>query len=543
MRCERCGADLPKGASVCPTCGASVTKTELGDGENGRAAIPRHFGPTQAVVTQSLEDDPDSGDESSAVDGEGIPSWRINTLSHNNLGRDVRPRKSSSAKHSEDKPMNHRHQPRKHRRVWYWAIAVAICAVALVAAVVVLGTYELELWGGKTVPAVIGINQNEATKAVEAKGLSVQVESRPSDSGVGYVLETEPGVGSRVEAGGTVKLIVSANRTVPAVTGMTLDDARAALDDMGAQNVHITYDSSNQAAESTVLSVSPAEGSVFTSSDEITLVVAQAPTVPDVTGQSESEAVKSLGQAGLTADVNYERDMTAKAGTVLSESPRAGQRAGNDGVVQLTIANPNPTDYLHLLEYFSSTSGDLPTWLGTQGFALKVGYRNGGDRAVESFANEAGDEVTFTSTPWLAAGDQPDGSDAEDVITKGAFYDGLRVTVCEDESPEAGATQVSTQQLMSTCGFTGEVDSCSQADITMPAGLRSPRANFYCVSGESGDYVWTVLVKSTSGTKTEAVCTAGPKSLYEAQDLSQYGNSICDFVAYQEMFGSTSTTS
>lgn len=507
-----------------------------------RSAHARHLAPSEDIVTQSLEDDPDTGDESAAVSGEEMPSWRIHTLKSNSLGSEAAPRRSTRVKHSEERPVDARQRPRKHRRVWYWAIVVAVFAVLLVGAAAAAGTYELELWGGKTVPAVVGTTQAQATQAIESKGLAVEVESRPSDSGVGYVLETEPAVGSRVDEGGTVKLVVSANRTVPAVTGMSLDEARAALDDMGADNVHITYDSSNDEAESTVLSVTPAEGSVFTSSDEITLVVAQAPTVPDVIGESEADAMKALGDVGLTASVSYVRDTTAQAaGSVLSSSPVAGQRAGSDGVVQLTVASPNPTDYLHLLEYFSSSSGTLPAWLESQGFELEVGYRNGGDRATESFSNSAGDVVTFTSQPWATSVEQREDTEPEDVITTGAFYDGLRVTVSEAESPTAGATQVSTQQLVESCGFTGQTDSCSQADITMPAALQSPRANFYCVSGEVGDYTWTILVRSTSGSKTQAVVTAAPTSLYEAQDLSGYGNSVCDYMAYQEMYASTSS--
>lgn len=549
MKCEQCGAELPEGAESCPSCGAPVSRSsDASPSEVVGRLRPRHFAQTVPspaddgrfdLVAQSLEDDPDSGDESSAVGGGQIPHGRIDTLKHSSLGGETAPRRSRRVKHSEDKPQDAHHQPRKHRRIWYWGIAVAIVLGLLVVGAVVAGTYELELWGGKSVPAVIGTSQTQATQAIEAKGLVVQVESRPSDSGVGYVLETDPAVGTRVEDGGTVKLIVSENRTVPEVVGTTLDEARAALEQMGAENVRITYDSSNSAPESTVLSVDPAEGSVFTSGDEITLVVAQAPTVPDVEGQSEADAVKALGTAGLTADVSYVRDESAKAGTVVRSSPAAGQRAGEDGVVRLTVASPNPTDYKHLLEYFSSDSGTLPAWLESQGFSLGAGYRNGGDRATEYFTNDAGDTIAFTSLPWSSEIDATEGT--EDVITKGAFWDGLRMTLSESDSPEAGATQVATSQLMDECGFSGQTDACSQADLVAPTGLQAISANFYCVSGESGDYVWTVLVRSTTDSKTEAVCTAAPKALYEQQDLSQYGNSICDFVAYQEMFVNASS--
>lgn len=426
------------------------------------------------------------------------------------------------------------------RHVRARAVVAALVAVAFVGLAAAAGTYELELWGGKTVPSVRGIAETRAVQEVQAKGLRVEIEERPSDSGIGYVLATEPDAGSRVEEGGTVKLVVSANRTVPALVGLTIDEARKALDDMGAQNVRVTYDSSRDEAEGTVLSVDPAEGTVITSSDEVRLVVAQAPVVPDVVGKSESDATETLDAAGLTAQVSYVRQGSGERGTVLSTSPEAGQVAGDDGIVTLTVVNPYPTDFRHLLEYFSSEAGELPQWLVKRcGFDLKVGYKSSDNHAVEQLADSSGNVVTFTAQPWTATVTQPEGTEARDVITSGAFYDGIRLQIPEAQSPDAGATQVSAQEVIEECGFGSATDSCTQADITKP-GITSPSANFYCASGEAGSYAWAVLVESTSDTRTRAVCVAAPKELFEEQDLSQCGGSVCDFVAYHEMYGKRS---
>lgn len=516
MRCPRCAAEIPRGARECPYCGAPLDGTQV-----------------RGVVTHPAVADPDSDEESPAPRA-AVPG-RMGTLTRNVLAREVAPRRSGKVRHAEDKPLDGQRRPRKHRRVWYWALLAALFVVLAVAGAVAAGSYALELWGGKSVPSVIGETQARATDAIQAKGLQVEVESRPSDSGDGHVLECDPPAGSRVQEGGTVKLVVSANRVVPDVTGLSLDEARSALSDQGAQNVHVVYDSSNDEPESTVLGVNPQAGSVFMADDQITLTVAQAPVVPDVVGKTEADAIAALGKAALTGRVVYVGGTEAQRGTVVSTSPAAGATAGDDGVVQLNVANPNPTDYRHLLEYFSCSTNTLPAWLENQGFSLQVGYKAGSDRAFESFENDAGDTVGFTSQPWAALG-QKEGSEPQDVLTPGAFYDGLRLTIPESESPETGATQVTAKTIADACGFGDASDSCTQADITSANALKAPKANFYCASGESGTYVWTVLVRSTTGSKTEAVCTAAPKELYESQDLSGYGNSICDFVAYQEMY-------
>lgn len=428
----------------------------------------------------------------------------------------------------------------ERRRVRARAIVAAIVAAAFVALAAAAGTYELELWGGRSVPSVKGIAEARATQEIQAKGLSVVIEQRPSDSGIGYVLDTEPASGKRVPEGGTVKLIVSANRTVPDLTGMSLDAARDALDDIGAQNVRVTYDSSRDEAEGTVLSVTPAEGTIITASDEVQLVVAQAPVVPDVVGKTEDDALEALDEVALTAEITYVQGSKDERGKVLSSVPAAGKVAGDDGVVQLTVVNPNPTDPHHLLEYFASETGGLPKWLMGQGYELTVGYKVSDNHAVERFEDSAGGTVTFTGTPWESEVTQSEDTEVQDVITSGAFYDGLRLEIPELQCPDSGATQVSTQKVIEACGFGEASDACTQADITKPTGISSPRANFYCASGTQDSYTWVVLVESTSGTKTRAVCLAAPTDVFERQTLSDYGDSVCDFVAYQEMYGGRS---
>lgn len=423
------------------------------------------------------------------------------------------------------------------RHVRARAVIAALAIVAFLCLAAAAGTYELELWGGKTVPSVKGLSEAHAVQQIEAKGLQVQVEEQPSDSGIGYVLSCDPGEGSRVQDGGTVKLVVSANRTVPDLEGQSLDAARKALADEGAQNVKVTYDSSRSEAEGTVLSVSPAAGTVITTGDEVDLVVAQAPVVPDVVGKSEDEALKALDAVSLTANVSYVQRDGQKKGTVLSSSPAAGKTAGDDGVVTLSVVNPYPTDVNHLLEYFSSEAGKLPQWLENQGFELKVGYKSADNHAVEQLAADDGTTVTFTPTPWASKVSQQEGSDPADVISAGAFYDGLRLELPEDKSPDTGATEASVQTVIDAGGFGDATDSCTQADVTTPDGTSSPRANFCCASGESGSYDWAVLVEATSESRTRVTCVAAPKELVQKQDLSQFGNSLCDFVAYQELYG------
>ncbi|KPI30303.1 putative PASTA sensor protein [Actinobacteria bacterium OK074] len=67
-------------------------------------------------------------------------------------------------------------------------------------------------------------------------------------------------------------------------------------------------------------------------------VSASAGPVPDVVGLSSDEAQQSLAADGFTAEVTEETSDTAEPGTVLAQSPAAGEEAAVGSAVTLTVA-------------------------------------------------------------------------------------------------------------------------------------------------------------------------------------------------------------
>lgn len=549
MKCQNCGAELPSGARACPRCGAPVasarrsmrdlpdpSKTGAHPTFGGRA--PQN--PTPGVI----EDDPISGDESSSKAGVNVAPWRMHTLRGNRVQPEVGPRKSTQIKHSEDIPLNAAAQPRKHTRGYYRAIVLFFLLLVALGVGIAVGGYALELWGGKSVPHVTGMTQQRAIQAMTDKGFSSDVVLEPSDSGAGYVLSTDPEGGDRAPAGSTVTLTVAADRTIPSVVGLSAEDAKAALVAAGAQNVSFSYTYSDQ-PEGTVIAVSPDEGSVFMGTEEVTLTVSQPPVVPDVVGKKESDAVASLQDAGLTADIQYERGTEDKKGLVLSTNPVANTRASESGVVKVVVADPNPSDYHHLLEYFTSPASGISTWLTDQGFTLEVGYRADAGGVVESLKNETGEVVLFSPTPWATSVAQPADTEPTDVLQQGNNYSGLALTIPAEEIAQTGDSQAVADQIVDQCGFGTPSETRTEKNVRLPEGVSAKGHSFVCEYGVQGDYCWTVLVRSQTGNKVDAIVTCAPKSLFNNIDLSKSGNSICDFIVYSQVYagGSNSATS
>jgi beta-lactam-binding protein with PASTA domain len=102
--------------------------------------------------------------------------------------------------------------------------------------------------GNAKVPNVAGLMIDDAAKQLAAVGFTAQRTEERFHSGApkGTVLEQDPRAGSRDVEGTTVRLVVSAGQQiveVPAVVGMTQEDAEAAIEgagfDMGAvQQTH-----------------------------------------------------------------------------------------------------------------------------------------------------------------------------------------------------------------------------------------------------------------------------------------------------------------
>jgi len=130
--------------------------------------------------------------------------------------------------------------------------------------------------------------------------------------------------------------------TVPEVTGLTLDEARALL---AASNVRarVRRVSSNGPAGE-VLEQSPEPGARLTADTVVILTVSKAPvpervTVPPVDGLLASEAASLLRQAGLDVEIETVRSSEPE-GTVVSQRPEPGKEVAPRTIVALEVAGP-----------------------------------------------------------------------------------------------------------------------------------------------------------------------------------------------------------
>ncbi|MFJ9579520.1 Stk1 family PASTA domain-containing Ser/Thr kinase [Streptomyces sp. NPDC101191] len=207
------------------------------------------------------------------------------------------------------------------------------------------GTVTLTLSRGPRivkVPNLKGTPLAEAKKRLADEGLAPGVVSYAFSDSVaqGAVIGSDPEPGTERGPDSAVALVVSKGVPVevPDVTGETVADATAALQDAGLK-VTVAPERINSAEDAgSVAAQSLAEGSRAARGDTITLTVSKGPRmveVPDVVGMSTSEAKAELEGAGF--EVKVEKTFPFLGDTVSGQSVDGGSTAAEGSTVAITI--------------------------------------------------------------------------------------------------------------------------------------------------------------------------------------------------------------
>lgn len=532
---------------------------------------------SDSIVPQVLADDPIAGDGSAGRSGVEVSPWRLHVLAQDPLDNIAEPsgddRRSRRVRRAHERSRVAREGSQRQLRK-RWRVAVAFLLVAAVLSVGAIGvTYALEMWGGKTIPYVMGSTQINAERLLKDKGFVVSTKTELSDTVEGHVVNIAPSQGKRVEEGSKVVLTVGKNRVVPDVVGKDRDEARKDLKAVGADQIRFE-ERITVGEKGKVLEVRPAAGSPFMSTEEVVLVVSELPVVPDLIGQEEVVALGHLEREGILGHAEYERGSAEQRMRVIRTEPKAGSDVGEDGVTVVvgdTLINP-----MRLSDYFDANGAKVAKFLEEEEYAPKMAHLTSDGHLVARFENADKSSISFAKQPWSRSV-LADKTAYQQVMDDKTHIEGVRLTVpVESQWQEKKTTQKSgssantsqngqggntqlvhkdveaigiknpavgeatANEVMAKCGFEGAIGSCNQDTIVLPKGTSRQTAPFYCCYGEVGKRVWTILIKGTTATgqapATEIVVTCVPKSSFADTDLKSVGEKVCDYVAYQDIY-------
>ncbi|KMO93776.1 Stk1 family PASTA domain-containing Ser/Thr kinase [Streptomyces roseus] len=190
------------------------------------------------------------------------------------------------------------------------------------------------------VPDVTGRPLEEAKAELVRSGLApgMVTQAFSQDVAQGSVVSTNPPGGQKRSPDTAVALVVSKGRPVQvtSVVGRPLDQARAALQDLGLKVETAAEEVNSPFPAGTVANQSIGAGSQAATGDTVTLTVSKGPRqipVPNVTGQEADVARKTLEGAGFK--VKVERPLISFGNTVDAQSVPGGQSAPEGSTIVL----------------------------------------------------------------------------------------------------------------------------------------------------------------------------------------------------------------
>jgi beta-lactam-binding protein with PASTA domain len=218
----------------------------------------------------------------------------------------------------------------------------AVVVVSAITSAVVCGAIMLGVHAGGTlfdteprpVPDLSGMTLESAATALSGARLTLVVagEEHHETFEAGRICRQEPRVGSQVPPDTSIQVWSSLGpepARVPAVIGMAVEAARAAIEDAGLRVGTVTEEEGDGTPGAVVRS-SPGSSEAVARGSSVDLVARPAVVlveVPDLVGESSRTAREMIVAAGLVVgDVRVRFDDIRAPYVVLSQDPEAGAR-------------------------------------------------------------------------------------------------------------------------------------------------------------------------------------------------------------------------
>ena len=204
-------------------------------------------------------------------------------------------------------------------------------------------------------PDVSGMTEAAARQALGEDGFTLApIETATSDTvRQGRVISQDPGPEDFVDPGAEVTLVISEGKPqvqVPSVVGLKRGDA---ADQLRNQQLKVTQtETESDEPKGEVVRTDPAAGAMVGEGSTVTIFYSDGPEkVPDVIGLKRGPAEQKIRDAGFTPSIVESNDTTEPEGTVIQQSPDAGQTPPTGSTITIVVSTyvepteePTPTE-------------------------------------------------------------------------------------------------------------------------------------------------------------------------------------------------------
>jgi serine/threonine-protein kinase len=225
-----------------------------------------------------------------------------------------------------------------------WRLRHVLALVAAPIAVLAAGAfalYELTRPASVVVPDVVDSDVFTAADRLKRAGLEVDSVLAHDPRPAGVVLAQFPRRGVEIDEGSHVTITISdVVATIPDIVGDDVDNALAALRNVGFIDVTVVDDYRDDYEPGTVVGSTPSGFAEASKREPVELMVARDPrvTVPNLVGVDQATATTRLEQLGVVVGVKHATSRSTAEGLVISSSPGADRVVMRGSTVTLTVS-------------------------------------------------------------------------------------------------------------------------------------------------------------------------------------------------------------
>lgn len=263
-----------------------------------------------------------------------------------------------------------REQLKKKKGIFDYSITYVVLALFIIASVFFI--YRLAISNKATntvkVPAVIGLDKDEAIKVLKEKKLNGLIVKTVNDDSVeaGKIVQQSPAPNAEAKEGTNVELTVSVgkNKTiVPNLSNVEFEKVEELLkkSNLTLGKVERKYD--DKVDENKVISQSINYGDEVEKGTKIDIVVSRGKEdkkveVPDLIGKTEADAIKALYDSGLAVGRTEKKADSKKVGTVIWQSYGKGVKVDASTKVDIVVSSGKTSkdNVLNLTSYSEADS-------------------------------------------------------------------------------------------------------------------------------------------------------------------------------------------
>ena len=235
-------------------------------------------------------------------------------------------------------------------------------AASLAVLLGITGWYVLVGPGSKVVvPSVIGATEDQARATLSPLGLSAVISMRKFSEELedGKVLQSIPEGGGRVDAGGSVNLIISKGKEryqVPSLASLTPEAALNVLAKLPLKIGQLKEVFNTSVPKGFVISTNPSQGEKVKKNTEINIILSkgiQTFTLDSYLGKSRDQALNELTEAGFNVEIADIYDEKIMQGLVITQKPEGGTAAPKGTQIFLQVSKGS--EFVRIPDIFART--------------------------------------------------------------------------------------------------------------------------------------------------------------------------------------------